>query len=480
MQYKKILTRITIAFVGIVVFLTFFSRTLADLHVPRVSVYLIRGGAIGPEAMSSGILMPADTEIIFSPASGRITQIVEVGDDITARSVLFTVSSDMQTLMDNLTQAEHERSVNALNIDRTRSEQLAEQQRLNQMIAEPASVLTTPILRLWEYDMQLESNTNDVARIMDELEALEILYDEGIIPRQSILDRETELVRLAQAREQIYQRRNLAIQNHELAMEAYEVSVANQGRNRQAQITSQRERVTQIGFTLDMHMLETDRIASRINDLLEQIEAGGVMEVLLEDGTFSNRTVSELMPGIMIGSLVHEGAPVMMTTFRNHQFVIEASFPQDDDFIRRGQAVEILIGDQTLEGRTSRITPDGARNIATIEVNAVGSRVSGGELAMVTIMGARMNHAAIIPVSALRTDGQGYFILFVERVEQTFGSSYYARIERVRPDVRDANNVAITSFSPLPEGPIIVNSDMPVRPGERVRLVADYAFVPTR
>jgi len=481
MRYKKILTRLTIVFVGIILFLTFFSRTLVDMHVPRVSVAFVQSGVIAPEARSSGIVRPADSERIFSPASGRITQIVEAGDNINANTVLFTITSDMQHLMDMLTQAEHERSINALNIDRVRSEQTAEQQRLNQMIAEPVSTLTRPTLNLWEYDMQLESNDNDVARIHEDLESLAILYEEGIIPRQNIIDRESDLVRLAQAREQIYQRRNRTIQNHEAALEAYEESAANMARNRETQIQNQRDRITQIGFTLDMHQLDTERINSRINNLLEQVEADGVVEVQLDGGGFTNRTVYELMPGITVGSIIHEGAPVMITTLRNNRFIIEASFPQADGFIRTGQGVSIVIGENDLDGTTSRITPDGARNIVTIDVES--SRLIGGELAFVTVSGTRSNQPSIIPLSALREDSNGYYIFFIERVERIFGSHYYVRTQRVNVRGHDHNNAAVTSSFGMDEvttEPIIINSDMPVRVGERVRLVASYDFEPSR
>jgi len=480
MRYKKILTRLTVIFVGIILFLTFFSRTLVDLHVPRVEVAFINAGVIAPEAMSSGIVRPADSERVFSPASGRITQIVEVGDDINANTLLLTITSDLQHLMDMLTLTEHERSVNALNIERTRSEQSAEQQRLNQMIDEPLSTLTAPNLSLWEYDMQLESNDNDVARVNEDLASLEILYEEGIIPRQNIIDRESELVRLAQAREQIYQRRNRTIQNHEAAMEAYEAAIADQERIRDIQLQNQRDRITQIGFTLNMHLLETTRINRRIDELIEQIEAGGVVEVFLEEGAFANRTVSELMPGIAIGAIINEGAPVMMTTLRNNRFIIEASFPQAYGFIAVGQDVEIRIGEDRLEGRTSQRTPDGPRNIVTIDLES--PRLVGGELAFVTISAARVNQSAIIPLGALRESTQGYYILYVERQERFFGSSYYVRTQNVTRGRHDANNVAIsgTFGMGLTDEPIIINSDMPVQVGDRVRLVADYDFEPVR
>jgi len=482
MSYKSILTKLTVVFVAIVVFLTFFSRTLMDMHVPRVSVAFIQSGIINQEALSHGTVRHADSELIFAPASGRITQIVEVGDALNRQTVLFTISSDIQNLTTMLTQAEHDLSINRLNIERVRSEQTAEQQRLTQMLTEPAPTLTAPILRLWDYDMQLESNTNDVARVNEDLISLEILYEEGIIPRQNIIDRENELVRLAQSREQIYQRRDLAIQNHEAAMEAYEVSAANQDRIREAQIQSQRERITQIGFTLNMHLLETGRINNRISELLEQIEAGGMVEVQLDEDAFANQTVSELMPGISVGMNVMEGAPVMRTVLRNSRFVVEASFRQADDFVAVGRTAEIAIADNRLEGRVSRVIQDGLWQIATIEISS--AQPSGGEFATVTVSGVRSNQSTVIPLSALRENSDGYFILYIEADTRGFGTNYYTRIHRVNPGLRDAESVAITSAlqgTNLPSYPIIIQSDMPIwSANQRVRLVAGYDFEPTR
>jgi len=169
-----------------------------------------------------------------------------------------------------------------------------------------------------------------------------------------------------------------------------------------------------------------------------------------------------------------------MTTLRNNEFIIEASFPQAYDFIRRGLAAEVIVGEYILEAGISQITPDGARNIVTFEVTY--GRLAGGELARVIAFGHRSNHS-VIPLSALRNDGQGYYILYVENVEQTFGSNYYVRIERVNPGVRDINYVAITGnfgATALTGNPIITNSDMLVQAGDRVRLVAGYDFEPTR
>jgi len=88
--------------------------------------------------------------------------------------------------------------------------------------------------------------------------------------------------------------------------------------------------------------------------------------------------------------------------------------------------------------------------------------------------GGRTNHPSTIPLSALRQDQHGYFILYVESVPRRFfGSSYYTRIARVDAGLRDMANVAISPFwgTPLPNEPIVVNSDLFIHAGTRVRIV---------
>lgn len=475
MDYKKILMRVTIVFAGVVLFLTFFSRTLGDLHIPRVTLDFAEQGIINPEARSTGIVTAADTEQVFAPVSGRITQIALPGEVITAQTVLFTITSDLRSLSEMLENAEHDRRVAALNIERTQSEISSEQAQLAQAAA--------PVLNLFEYDFQLENNdralilqleVNDNATeaAKDELEVLQILYGQGIIPRQQLIDGENEISRLAQAREQIIaqheqsraeisSRREQAISNHEAATAAHRETVQAAHGNR----------IAQLEFTLTAHRMELERIEARIYGLARQIADGGIAEVRLESG--GARTVMELMPNIAAGSVVSEGAAVMLTALNNNRFYIEASFPQAQDFIDINQSAEILVGTERLTGTTARIVPQGGRNTVTIEVSSGALR--GGEMVSVIISGGSSNHASIIPLSALREDTSGYFILYAVSVPQRFSSNYYARVRRVETGRRDASNVAISPVwgMDIPEEPIIINSDIPVHAGARVRIVGD-------
>ncbi|MCL1878982.1 MAG: hypothetical protein FWF80_08990 [Defluviitaleaceae bacterium] len=499
MDYKKVLTWITIIFVGVLLFMTFFSRTLADMHVPRITLDFARQGTISPEARSSGIVRAADTEQIFAPVAGRITQIVAIGDDINAQTVLFTISSDLRTLADMLEQTEHNRRLNTLDVRRTQAEIASEHIQLAQAIAAPLALPIEPSQNLFEYDLQIENNERALTlqldvhnraaeNAQDELAVLQTLFAEGIISQQELTDGENEVARLAQSREQILAqheqareqailRREQAILNYEAARLAHEESARSAMRNHEAQIEGRRSRIAQLEFTLTAHEIESERIDAQILELTEQIAAGGMVEVRLGEG--GGRTVAEV--DVVVGTHISEGAAVLLTAMNNGRFYIDASFSQMQDFISAGHRADIIVGTERIEGSVTRIVPQGGRNAVTIEVQSRTLR--GGEAATVTVSGGTSNHAHVIPLSALREDQNGYFVLYVEALPRNFGrNDYYLRVRRVESGRRDASHIAISSVwgMDIPEEPVVVNSDIPVRAGERVRIVGDGEFEQTR
>jgi len=159
-------------------------------------------------------------------------------------------------------------------------------------------------------------------------------------------------------------------------------------------------------------------------------------------------------------------------------FVIEAAFPLIHDFITEGLPVDITVGTARHEGRTGRIQPDGAWNIVTIEVES--GTLQGGELAHVIVAERGEGHHHTIPLSALRQDMNGYFILYVNSARRFFGSNYYANILRIEVQARDHIHAAIFGDFGIdwPQKAIIINSDIPVHVGDSVRLVGGSELTP--
>ena len=474
MTYSSVLKGITGVGIVFLILVTFFSRTLADLHIPRVSIGFIEQGTVRPEATSNGVVRPADTERIFAPSTGRITQILERGDTLNVHSVLFTISSDIDALQNSLDDAYHSRSNTLISIERTTSDRNNAQRELNLLQNEPLNVMTQrPTLNLMEYDIQLESNTNQVLALREEISSLETLYAQGIIPRQDIVSRENQIESLQQAREQIYMRRNRAVENYENAWEVYQGGIETAQRNRQAEIQTRQNNIAGHNFTLATHNLELTRLNRRIADLYEQIEYGGIVEVRLDPDSPTNRLITEVVQGLEVGSIIQEGTVVMTTAIRNNRFVVEASFPQTQDFIDVGQDVSVLVGTQRIDGTTTRVVPEGGRNTVYIDIHS--NQLRGGESARVVVSGGQSIARNMIPINALNNDTHGYFILFVTPVERRFGNDYFVSRMNVEPGRRDERNVTISvRWGELPTSPIITNSDMPIFAGNRVRLVGAH------
>jgi len=93
------------------------------------------------------------------------------------------------------------------------------------------------------------------------------------------------------------------------------------------------------------------------------------------------------------------------------------------------------------------------------------------------------NQPNVIPLSAVRQDMGGYFILYIEAVPRRFGTSYYARRHAIEVRRRDILNASVGSQiprEPFPSTPVIINSDVMVFEGDRVRLAAGSTFTTTR
>ncbi|MCL2603130.1 MAG: hypothetical protein FWD90_01470 [Defluviitaleaceae bacterium] len=476
MGYKKILNKVTVVFALLLLLLTFFSRTLVEMHLPRVSVAFIQSGNITPEVRSQGLITPIETERIFAPVSGRITQILELGTSTLHGSVLFTITADMRALYDQLDAAHHERRVIDLNIERTQSDLSNAQRQLNTLRADAPGTPAIPTLNLLEFNLQLAANTNDTEAVRESIATLEELYGLGIIPRQQIIDRENDLLRLVQARENINQRREQAIEAHEQALANYDEALVTASRNRDTQIRNQQNIIAQLNFQIRALELDGERADKRIETLAGRIEEGGVYQVRFELGTPTNRLITHISPGLDVGSHVAEGMHVMTAATRNNRFTLEASYPQSQDFIKTNQRVEVTVGTLTVDGTIRRITPQGGRNVATIDFSS--SDLRGGELATVTFRERSPNMPNIIPINALRTkETTGYYILHVEAQETRFGTQYFLREVMVQTNIRDARHAAISerAGSALSDDPlvVIVNSNVPVAAGDRVRLVND-------
>jgi len=454
---KNTLKTITFIFIGLLIALTFFSQTITDLRVARVTLAFRETRTVIPEVHSTGTVSPLNTRMLFAPVDGIIVQIQEPGYQGLSASVLFSIHTDVQSLQDLLTLALDEQRLIALNIERVQNDRNLETQRINQ----------TTIRGLEEYDIQLVTHSHQLEQARRNLEEQENLVNQGLAPRQSLADKENAISALELSRDQIIARRDLA--------------QAEQERTQAAQLRTHQAAISQLDLQLRIHAMEAERVQQRINELNTQIEEGGIIEVRAD----GNLTVLEVMPGLMVGARINEGSPVMTSAYRDGMFRVLAAFGQNIPYITRLEErmpAYIHYGAMEIIGRIARVYPDGDRIMVAIDVET--TRFIGGELAMVRIQGPGVHSRQALPRSALRTDRNGHYILYVEAVERLFGYSYYARIQRIHSvSAWGIDGFVATEMNwgeNMIDSPVIINSDAPVHAGDRIRPVEVGEFFDTR
>jgi len=191
--------------------------------------------------------------------------------------------------------------------------------------------------------------------------------------------------------------------------------------------------------------------------------------------TFFSQTLADLfIPRVSLtfansGTISPEAMSFGVVTQGDEGFFVEAAFPSHFEFITIGRNAAINAGDVQAAGRIVQVEHRGGQNAALIEINDSG--FEGGEFAFITVSEGIFNATHVVPLSAVREEQHGFFVLYIEAVPRLFGYNYFVRRIFVDVDRRDVWNAAVSPRFGQGEivNPVVVNSDTPVYVGARVR-----------
>jgi len=452
MDYKKALNRVSLVFVALVLFFTFFSQTLADLRMPLVTLSFARAGSIGSEAFAAGIVEHATVETIFAPVSGTVVHLAERGSRFWADGALFAIYTDFESLREQILRTQHDRNILALNAERVNNERALLQQQIARVVAEAPAVPA-----LVGYELQAVGVTDRLDAARAGLATQETMYAQGLVPRHTVTERENAVRALELELQGLHIRQ-------EAALEAQAEHTASQHQARTAQLQQLEGGLSQLDVQLRIHAAEDSSLERRMEDLLAQLDEGEYFEVIR-----GSLEVLSAAPGLVAGARVSEGAPIMTVAHLDNNFLVQVSFDARHYFLQAGSVVEVVVGDLRFDTLVDRVFSEGGQNTAVIEIS--DRQLSGGELARVRLRAPARHFANILPRSAVREDAFGYYVLTVTAEERMFGVSYFADMVRVEEVFAwDNQNAAVMFLTDVSE-PVIVNSDAPVYSGERVRPV---------
>ena len=467
MDYKKFLTVATVVFLGLVVFLTFFASALADINIPRVSVEYAKTQTLVSEAVGAGILEHADKIRVFATTAGRVTGpgLLPVYAQINEGDMVLSVLSAVDALQDRLLANQHERSLNALLIQQLQSDRQQLQARLGRLRLEPLAVAAAPVLNVWEIEAQIDANARSRQTVLSDIAGLVALYEAGAIPRVEVARREADLESLEIQGANLQQNLALALERHETELANHESNTERAQRERNEQIRSMENSVAGLDFQLERALLEAARLENQMQSLTEQIDAGGILEVFSE--FYGPHIVLEVNPALQVGSMVAEDTWIMTIAPKNNLFTVSVPFSHVHDFVADARAARIRVRGLDLAASISRVQPEGGNFLLTAQVTS--EYLTGGELVQVVVQSVGVLGRNVIPISALRQDTMGYYVLCAVSDEER-GGEYFIQAVRVTGVAKRTVHYADITFwvAALP-GPVVTRSDVPVSPGARVR-----------
>jgi len=486
---KGLAIKLASGFIGVLLFLTFFSNTLISLNLPGVVVSEPTHGGVSATFRGSGKVEFAEVFTLFAEDSGRINFAVRPGDRVSYGSVLFTIETDREYLIDRMEDEQSRLDATLINLARTQGDLEFEQSRLRSARANvnqlPATTIHPPDITRFEYEARRLQAAIEQAE--DEHQTNIVLFNEGIISQTQLNDSVRRIDQLRESYARNAEEMEVILQRHadtvSDAEEARRLARQQQQQAHNAELESIRHRISNLEHSV--RLLENEEADRRrsVQRLYDQIEKDGVMTVYAE----SHIAVREIPAGLESGMMVQRNQIIMRyANPDSYRFIITAYFPERmgslpfSTMILHQTRVSInipAIGEYGISGQVLRSTPGGGhlqKEIAFTTARRIrGSDLRGGETAEVIfeqILGEAPE--LVLPNSAIRRDGMGRYFMYVIREPNTLlGYSYIAQQGRGM-FVHEGDRYSTFLVGEI-EGPIIIRSDRPFAHGSRVRVVGD-------
>ncbi len=454
------------AFALLMLLLTFLSRSLDALTVPRVTVQKPSRSAITHTIQADGRLEAIRQAPVIA-LSGLLVESVEVrqGSVVAQGDSLFTISlaslekalREQEAALEKLRLQLEELSLNAQLGDK--KDQLSSQ-RAGEDYADA-------IDGSYEDLSDARKARNEAERAMRAYyrEHREVIdrWEKGLPPGASLElpDFEEE-----QAIYQEYQRLKADYQSKDQVAEAAEDA-------REDAWKAARRRVEDAKLELDWSVsrqLEITMIDYKLQEYqlleLRALADGGGQVLSPAEGVVASLSVS---PGQLTG-----GEAAALVARRDAGFRLVAEVSGDDlDYIARGDPAMVSLPGQSAVLRDVTVESvsalAGSPGVSQVTMLIPGDKGEAGMAATATITQKTDNYNACLPLSALHSDGSKSYVLVLRETETVLGRELTA--QRVDVTVEDqGGQKAAVSGSLQSDDRVIVSSSKALRDGDRVRL----------
>lgn len=444
---KDWIKNVALAFLSILLILTFFSNTIMNYSLPQVATQYVQQGNITPKVRGSGVAEVEDPYSVKAPNARVISAVnVRVGDTVKKDDVIFELQ-DAES--EELKQARQEYSEAEANfqkalfsgdltndaVDRIRNGEYLTDDEMQEMLDEVNSNYEDALEEDMEAGLEVErlSGGTDTSR-MDDTAAAEAAARDA--------------KKLADA------------QAYKAETEAELTRATNE---KEATIKS-----IQAELELKAIQKTMDEAKAKV-DKLEAQEKGATVKAPI-DGTIAsvNYNAGDTTSSDTVGAVIKpegKGMTVSFTCTKEQAKMLKAGMeakPQNEWAYSDFKA--------TLASITADSSDSSGNKILKFEIQS--SEVEVGDTVQLSVGENTKSYDLTVPNNAVREDNNGKFILIVSSKESPLGNRYIAT--RVDVQVLDSDDL-LTAISGALSGYeyVITTTTKPVSAGMQVRLAED-------
>jgi multidrug efflux pump subunit AcrA (membrane-fusion protein) len=355
----------------------------------------------------------------YAELSGKIELLAAEGEMVATGGVLYSINADYSAGQELL----------GLKLDKAKADKAFAQTNLGDLRAGKT-----------EYDKEMEKASLALQAAQKDRDDIKLLYEAGALPQKDLDDQQVVVDNLHLQYQQQSDRKQKALQELEKSLRD---------------------------------------IQYQIEEYEVELNAGTGREITVK--ATRSGVIREISANLDSGAHINQNENVMKIGVTEENLKAVFALPESVDYLKLGDAITLSIksrGIYNVSGEITRLIMEDGRLKAEVHFAAEG--VTGGETAEIQVHNTSDLFQNLIPLSALRSDAYGDYMLYAERVKSFFGYEYYARKTNVWVVERDNYYAAILIYLNDDKLPVIVNSDKPLSEGDRVRIVGGSDLVEIR
>jgi len=412
---RKIMGRTTVMFLAGMLLLTFFSKTINNFTLPKVTYETPASGALIKEVTGTGNVEAKKVHDLYVRTGMKVTGVmVKGGDSVKQGQTLLTLDT---TDIENQLKDEQDK--------------YAQKELLLEKLMEASSPGN-----LLSLDKAVQTAWQNLDKAQKNYDSSKILYEAGGVSANELADAKANL--------------DNARMDYEIAKNNRDKTISDQKRDIES-------------TKLDIEMAER-----KIAELTKEMDMGTVTAPC--DGVVNELYYSEGMTANISQSLYK-----ISDTRGGFQFTATVNISAAE-YLEPGDAVEISVNslnDRVIQGKVNQIKDNqqqiGVKKDVVIDIPPDG--LSGGEIGTAYIKKSIGSYNVLVSNSAVGQDNDGYFVYVLKERKGPLGKEFY--VEKVSVSIGDSDNTKTAVMSGISAmDKVVSNSDKPLSDGSPVMLAS--------